>query len=54
MGGCASSFTDIAPGTVKEVVGSAVIETESVVIPAALDIAPPSDDYQVFKNILSQ
>ncbi len=47
LGGCASSFTDIAPGTVKEVVGSAVIETESVAIPAALDIAPPSDDYQV-------
>jgi len=47
LGGCASSYTDLPPGTVQDVVVSAVVDRESVVIPATPAVAAPAADYRV-------
>ena len=44
--GC-TVYTDLPAGTRKEVSGSAVIEQESVAVPAFVDVTPPSEDYLV-------
>ena len=44
--GC-TVYTDLPAGTRQEVTGSAIVEQESVKVPAFADNEPPSDDYLV-------
>ncbi len=47
LAGCASTYTDIDPGTSRAITGTAIVEQESVTIPADLNILPPPVDYRV-------
>jgi polysaccharide export outer membrane protein len=44
---CASTFSDLPAGTVKEVTGTAVVSSETVSIPTFVDATPPDADYRV-------